>query len=653
MEEFSIIYELIIICAISIIIVLLFNKIKVPPLIGFILTGILIGPNGFGLIRLQDKVDLFSEIGIILILFSIGIDFSVSKLINLKKVIFLSGSVQVTLTILLIIPIALLLDYQLNQSVFIGFLVATSSTAIIIKLLITNGEMDTPQGRISLGILIFQDLAVVPMILITPILAGNSGNILWSLIFLLIKLVGILLFIYISIKFIMPNLIFAVAKTKIKELFLFFIILICLVTILLAEMTGISLALGAFIAGLIISETDYNHEALGFVEPLRDVFGSIFFISVGMLFNPMVLLNNVVFIILITLLILILKFFAIFSSVKILKYPIRIVVIVAMILSQFGEFSFVLSKIGLNNNLIDINSFNLLIAIAVLTMILSPVFYSLTPFVSFLLSKHSKSKSELDELDGTDIKLESHIVIIGYGINGRNLSLAAKFANLQYVISEMNPITVKNEKLKGEPIYFGDASKEAVLHSLSIKTAKVCVIAISDPAATRAITSIAKKINPNIYLIARTRFLQEVEPLLNLGADFVIPEEFEKSIQIFSKVLLKFLIPVSDINQFINQIRSSGYSLFRNLNTSNRFYDLGDMVDDYDILSIRIDENKELTGKSLAEIDFRNKYDLTLLAIERTDSFIPNPKSDELILAKDVIIVWGSKNSIEQFNLMF
>ena len=300
MEEFSIIYELIIICAISIIIVLLFNKIKVPPLIGFILTGILIGPNGFGLIRLQDKVDLFSEIGIILILFSIGIDFSVSKLINLKKVIFLSGSVQVTLTILLIIPIALLLDYQLNQSVFIGFLVATSSTAIIIKLLITNGEMDTPQGRISLGILIFQDLAVVPMILITPILAGNSGNILWSLIFLLIKLVGILLFIYISIKFIMPNLIFAVAKTKIKELFLFFIILICLVTILLAEMTGISLALGAFIAGLIISETDYNHEALGFVEPLRDVFGSIFFISVGMLFNPMVLLNNVVFIILIS-----------------------------------------------------------------------------------------------------------------------------------------------------------------------------------------------------------------------------------------------------------------------------------------------------------------------------------------------------------------
>lgn len=650
MADLGTFFLLMIVTAISILVVYLFNKIKIPPLIGFILTGILIGPYGFGLIRLNDDVEMFSELGIVLILFSVGIDFSINKLLSLKKVIFLGGATQVILSILLTMALGIALGYNINTSLFLGFIIATSSTAIILKLLMGNAQIDSPEGRISMGILIFQDLAVVPMILMVPILTGESNNIFESIIFLILKMVGILLYIFISIKFVMPKLIFGVAKTKIKELFLFFIILIALLSIFMAELSGLSIALGAFIAGLIISETEYNHEALGFVEPLRDIFGSIFFISVGMLFNPYVIINNFSFIALGFLIILLIKFTSGFVAVKLLNYPIRIILSVAFYISQVGEFSFVLAGIGLNQGIISQDIFDVTISLAVLTLIATPFLFNLTPFITKKLSKNINLENDIFyQIDKNDLKLESHIIIIGYGINGRNLALAAKFADLKYVIIEMNPITVKMEKEKGEPIYYGDASKEAILHNLSIKTAKVCVIAISDPAATRAITSIVKKINPKIYLIARTRFMQEVEPLLNLRANYVIPEEYETSIQIFSKVLLKYMIPISDINTFITTIRSSGYGIFRHKNQNQSFDNFSMIIEDYDILSIKIRSKGEIVGKSLADINFRTKFDLTLLAIDRKNKLIANPKSEDFIMLNDIVICWGSKASLEQF----
>lgn len=641
---------LLIVTAISIIVVYLFNKIKIPPLIGFILTGILIGPSGFGLIKMTHDVELFSELGIVLILFSVGIDFSINKLMSLKKVIFLGGGVQVLLSIILITAIAFSMGYNVNSSIFLGFIIATSSTAIILKLLMGNAQIDAPEGRISMGILIFQDLAVVPMILMVPILAGESTNIYESIFSLILKLAGILLYIFISIKYIMPTLIFNVAKTKIKELFLFFIILLALLSIYLAEITGLSLALGAFIAGLIISETDYNHEALSFVEPLRDIFGSIFFISVGMLFNPLIIINNFNFILFGLIVIIGVKFSSGFIAVKLVGYPTRIILSVAFYISQVGEFAFVLAGIGLNQGIIDQEMFDIVISLAVLTLIVTPFLFNLTPIITRKLSNKLKLKNDnFKQIEEGELTLDSHIIIIGYGINGRNLALAAKYAELNYAIIEMNPITVKNEKANGEPIYYGDASKEAILHNLSIKTAKVCVIAISDPAATRAITSIVKKMNPKVYLISRTRFMQEVEPLLELGADYVIPEEYETSIQIFSKVLLKYLIPTSDINNFVNSIRQSGYGLFRNMNSNKNFDNLSMFIDDYDVISIKIEYNIDIIGQSLAEINFRNRFDLTLLAIERDGKLIANPKSEDIIEIGDIVICWGNNKSIKEF----
>jgi CPA2 family monovalent cation:H+ antiporter-2 len=645
MGEISILYDLIIISLFSIIIVYFSNKIKIPPLIGFILTGILIGPNGLNFINFAEQVDIFAEIGLILILFSVGIDFSIKKLMNLKKVIFLGGSSQILISILILLPFGLLLDYNLNQSIFLGFCIVTSSTAVILKMLINRGEIDSPHGKISLGILIFQDLAVVPMILIMPILAGSLSNIFSFSIILLLKLIGFLLYIYLSIKFIMPELIFQVSKTKIKELFLFLIIFICLVTLIISEIAGLSLAIGAFIAGLIISETEYNNETLGFVEPLRDVFGSIFFISIGMIFDPQIFFDNFNFIILTSIFIIFLKFLGASISVAILKYPLRIIFSVAIILSQLGEFSFVIAQLGVKNNIINVETFNLLIAIAIITMLSSPLLFKLVDYFHKIFTSSSIKADYFEEIN-ENIQLKNHIIIIGFGINGRNLALAAKFANLKYIILELNPITVKIEKNKGEPIFFGDATKESILEKMSIRQAKVCVIAISDPAATRSIASIAKKLNPNIFLIARTRFIQEVEPLKNLNVDYVVPEEFETSIHIFSKVLFKYGVPTNDINEFINHIRSSNYNIFRNKNIGIPFNELKSIVEEYDIFKIKVN-NQDIINKTLAEVNFRNKYELTLLAIERNKEIIPNPKADDIILKDDILILWGSKSKID------
>ena len=447
MLEINTFAVLLIVTAISILVVYLFNKIKIPPLIGFILTGILIGPSGFGLIKMTHDVELFSELGIVLILFSVGIDFSINKLMSLKKVIFLGGGVQVLLSIILITSIAFSMGYNVNSSIFLGFIIATSSTAIILKLIMGNAQIDAPEGRISMGILIFQDLAVVPMILMVPILAGGSTNIYESIFSLILKLAGILLYIFISIKYIMPTLIFNVAKTKIKELFLFFIILLALLSIYLAEMTGLSIALGAFIAGLIISETDYNHEALSFVEPLRDIFGSIFFISVGMLFNPLIIINNFNFIFIGFFVIIAVKFISGFVAVKLVGYPTRIILSVAFYISQVGEFAFVLAGIGLNQGIIGQEIFDIVISLAVLTLIATPFLFNLTPIITKKLSNRIKLRNDnFKQIEDGELNLDSHIIIIGYGINGRNLALAAKYAELNYAIIEMNPITVKNEK---------------------------------------------------------------------------------------------------------------------------------------------------------------------------------------------------------------
>ena len=654
--------EIVIIFGLSILVLFICYRLRVPTIVGFLLTGIIAGPHGLGLIKAVHEVETLAEIGVVLLLFTIGIEFSLKSLVRVRRSVLLGGSLQVLLTIIVALVIARLFGQSFGESVFIGFLVSLSSTAIVLKLLQERAEVDSPHGRTSLAILIFQDVIVVPMMLLTPLLGGATGNVGKSLLFLLAKGIGVIVVVLISAHWIVPRLLYQIARTRSRELFILSIVVMCFAVAWLTSSIGLSLALGAFLAGLIISESEYSHQALSNILPFRDVFTSFFFISIGMLLDLAFVLKHPLLISLMALGVLFVKTITGSFASALLGFPLRTTILVGLILSQVGEFSFILSRTGLEYNLLDGNIYQTFLSVSVLTMAAAPFIVALAPHIADSISQlplPERIKSGLYPSPGINIadkkeSLKDHLIIIGFGVNGRNVARAAKVAGIPYLIIEMNPDTVRSEQEKGELIYYGDAVQEAVLERAGINDARVLVVAISDPAATRQVTAIARRLNPKVYVIARTRFVQEVKPLYELGASEVIPEEFETSVEIFTRVLTKYLVPRDVIEKFIAEVRSDGYEMFRSPTISSAsLSDLSFHFPNIDICTLQVSDKSSIIGKSLAQIELRNKYGVTLLAIRRDSSILTNPGGDTQLSANDILILLGEPDKVAEVTGLF
>lgn len=652
--EIPLINEVVIIFGIAILSVYIFSKLKLPAIIGFLITGVIAGPYGLKLATDINQVQILAEIGVILILFSIGLEVSLNKLLENKKAILVGGTLQVLLTIMFVSFLVNLLGYAPNQAIFIGFLLALSSTAIVLNIIQTKGQINSPNGQITLAILIFQDIVIVPMMLLTPILAGQVESLTMAIISLVLKVLGIILFVFVATKYVMPNIMYRIAKTRLKEIFLLATIFICFAIVFLAGEMGLSLALGAFLAGLCISDTDYNHQALGNIMPFKDVFSSFFFISVGMLLDIHFFISHIHFIIILVISIVIIKIATGFLATLSLKYPVRIAFLVSFSIAQVGEFSFVLSIVGLSFKLIDMDTYQYFLSTTVATMGITPLLFSLAPKLSKKLSKQSffaklEQTFTPKEIELPADNLENHLVIIGYGVNGRNLALAAKHSDIPYVIIETNPETVNKTKKLGEPIIFGDASNHEVLESTNIKNAKICVIAISDPAATRSIIHNIRKHHKEIFIIVRTRFVSEMSDLYKLGANEVIPEEFETAVEIFTRVLNKYLVPKDEIENFILNVRSEGYKMFRSLSKTTSYTDLKLHIPDFDILTLKVRPNSKFDNQSIKNLELRQKYGINILAIKREEEIITNPNPDFSFIVSDILVLFGSRDELKNF----
>lgn len=657
--EFELLKDVIILFALSIVVIYLFHRIKVPAIIGFLLTGILAGPDGLKLITEMHDIEVLSEIGVILLLFTIGIEFSLKKLIEIKNIVLIGGSLQVLLTGLLAMFIVWQFELTLNEAIFIGFLVSLSSTAIVLKILQEKGEVMTLHGKIALGILIFQDIIIVPMILVTPLLAGTSESSLGQeVLFLILKLIGVVLFMIIFSKWVVPRLLFQIAKTQSRELFLLTIIVLGFTVAWLTSIFGLSLALGAFIGGLIISESQYSEQAFGNIIPFRDVFTSFFFISVGMLLDLNYLISNPVIVLLVTIGVIFAKTFISGFAAFIMGYPFRTTVILGLTLSQIGEFSFILSKIGIDNQLFSQDSYQLFLSVTVLTISLTPFIINLAPNLADFILKlpiPNKIKCGLQNIPEVELKgKEDHVIIVGYGINGKNVARAAKFANIPHVIIEMNPETVKTEQDKGEIIYYGDATQLEILEHAHIQNALILVITIPSPADARRITAIARRLNPHVHIIIRTRFIQDIKKLYELGADEVIPEEFETSVEIFTRVLAKYLIPKDEINKLVAEVRADGYEMFRNLSISDGIYEnLKVNIPKVDIHSLHVCENAPCIGKTINALQINQKYDVTLLALSREGNVYSDLEPEMKIQVNDIVFILGNAKNISQLIYLF
>ncbi|MBW2085828.1 MAG: cation:proton antiporter, partial [Deltaproteobacteria bacterium] len=514
-----------------------------------------------------------------------------------------------------------------------------------------RAEVDSPHGRTTLGILIFQDIIVVPMILITPVLAWATAGSAEAAFIFAGKGIGIILLVFVSAKWIVPQVLYQIARTRNRELFLLSIVLICITVTWLTSELGLSLALGAFLAGLIISESEYSHHALENILPFRDVFTSFFFVSVGMLLDVGFFFQQPLLIMLIAFGVLILKASIAGFVTILLGFPFRTAILAGFALCQVGEFSFILSRSGTEYGLITGDIYQMFLTVSILTMSATPFMIIMAPRLADIILRvpwPQRLKSGLHP--GLKIEVsqkKDHIIIVGFGVNGKNVARAADRAGIPYVIIEMNPETVRSEQARGVPIYFGDATHEAILGHVSIKSARVVVIAINDPTATRRITEVARGLNSAVHVIVRTRYLQEMKALYELGADEVIPEEFETSVEIFSRVLDRYLVPRDAIERLVTEVRSDGYQMFRSLaKGSASFSDLTPYLPDVEICTLQLDQGSTLVGKTLAQTELRKKYGVTVLAIRRDSQILSNPDPNIQFEANDTLYIIGSPDKI-------
>ncbi len=635
--------DIVSIFCLSIGVLLVCHQVKIPPIVGFLLTGVLCGPTALGLVENPHAVELLAEIGVVLLLFSIGLEMSGEELMRLKRPVFVGGTAQVLLAVGAFMGLGVLFGLTWQQSMMFGFLASLSSTAIVLSRLQQKAQSESPQGRLDFSVLIFQDIAVVPMMLAIPILGGKSDSDLGSMLFSAGSTLVILIGGWALARHVVPRIMKLVLRTRSKELMLMTVLGLCFAIALGTASLGLSLALGAFLAGLLLSGSEYSLNVLEGILPFKDVFTSLFFISVGMLLDVNFLITHLDKVFLFAALLILLKSILSVPPMLLVGYPIRVSILAAMSLAQIGEFSFVLARTAVSNGLMDDNGYQMFLAASIVTMMLTPTIMEAAPKVASFVSRHMNMPVEDEPETQAEEQLKDHLIIVGFGVGGKHLARTAREAGIPYVILEMNPDTVARFGGK-EPIHGGDASKPLVLEHFGIAAARVIAVVISDPAAVRAITAIARKLNPKVHIVVRTRFLGEVDELRRLGADDVIPEDFETSIEIFSRVLGHYLVPRQTIERFVNSIRHEYYNMARQLNMTGM--DLPALADEVltglEVVACKVERGSRLDGRKLTDTSLRKKYGVTVVGIRHAGQIIPSPGGDAFLHGDDTVFLFAS-----------
>jgi monovalent cation:H+ antiporter-2, CPA2 family len=647
-------YLIIAIFGISGITIYVLGKFRIPSIIGFLVGGIIIGPSGLNILHEPGDVEVVAELGVILLMFTIGLEFSLQNLLKLRTLVFGAGFLQVSLATISIGAISFFLFSEpFSKAILIGLLVSLSSTAIVFKMIQDRGELHTPYGRVCVGILIFQDLCVVVYMLMIPVLAGAVES-PWDIAITIFKAVVVICAVLFSAKWGTPWLLHEIVKTRSRELFIITIIVLSLGTALLTHMMGLSLALGAFLAGVVISESEYSAQTVSDILPLKEIFSALFFISIGMLLNLQILSRNVGLVVVMILIIGIVKFITTILPAYFTGQSLGNALRAGLYLFQIGEFSFVVAVAGKRAGLMAEETYQVFLSAAVITMMATPFLISLSSRLSsaivglpFLHRVEVVSKKR--ERQHYPQRLRDHVIIIGFGINGSNLTKVLRHSGISYVVLELNSNTVRSAKKLGEPIHFGDGTSSIILRKLGIQSATVLVVAISDASATRAIVKVARTENPYIFIIARTRYVSEVEELIKSGANEVIPEEFETSVEIFSKVLNHYRVPMNDIKDNIEEIRADNYKAMRTANLPHQKVDDALMLySDIDMATFRIRKSFHAHGRTLAELDLRAQTGVTVISTKRNESISELPPPTSMLLDGDILTFIGKRKDIEK-----
>lgn len=649
--ELVILTDIVVIFAFATAVNYLFTKIRIPTIIGYLLTGIVVGPSVLGVIKSPHEIEFMAEIGIILLMFTIGLEFSLNHLIKIRNIVFVGGFIQLVFTAGITALVSRMYDLAWGPAVFIGFLTALSSTALVLKILQEKGEVTSNYGRTVVGILIFQDIILIPLILLTPMLGGETTDIGAKLLGMGSKSLFMIGLVYVGNRWIMPRVLHLIALTKNQELFLMSILLVCLAVALLTSEMGMSLAFGAFLGGLMISRSEYSQDAFSHLIPFKDTFTSFFFVSIGMLLDLSFFANNILLVMATVLLVIAIKTFVAGTTALVLGHTFRGTIVVGLALAQIGEFSFILAKIGQTYQILSDYYYQLFLAVTIVSMAVSPFLMMVAKPAANLLLKLPipefliKGLFPLQEIEVP--KLHNHIVFIGKDSRSLNLSRMSSQMKLPYCSIVFDPASARARQLKGEMVVYGDALNEPILRKAYVETAEIVVISIGDAITALGVIEKVRQLNRHAYIMVRSKHVSDIEDLYEMGADQVIPEEFETAIELFERILKKLLIPKGEIEAAISHIRDDNYGIFTEKEENNT-YILSEEIPDIEIVALKAADYSIFPGKSLKEIHLRREFGLTVVAAKRGEEIFENPGSGFVFNAEDIVYILGKPEKIAQ-----
>lgn len=653
--HYGLLQELALVYAVAVTLLVLAGRLGVPSIVALITAGILAGPAGFALVPEQESVELLAEIGVALLLFMAGLDFSMGELKRVWRGVLIGGTGQVALTMAIVGAIIAVISVPSGaRLLFIGLFVALSSTAIVLKELTRINQVHSPHGKLAIGILLLQDLIVIAVLVFAPMILGQAsgqGNV--GLAFLRFGLV--LGGIFVASRLVLPFLLRLVSATS-REAFTLAVLLASVGTAALASTLGLSMAVGAFLAGLVLAESEFAHQVHAEVRPLRDLLASLFFISVGMLVNPGQMASVLPAVVVLAVGITLVKFTGAGGALLLSGAPMRVAVAGGVALSQIGEFSFVLGRSALNAGVLSQSEWQLLLGASVLTMAAAPSLVGLAPSIGARVASRARTAGEHhgEELPA----LSEHVIILGYGIGGRLLARALSEVGTKYLILELNGASVQEGRSRGEPIFYADATVTEPLEAAGVMRAAAIVCVLSDPDASERAVKAVRRLSPNIPMIVRSRFRLEAERMTRAGATLAVAEELEASLEVLAQLLMRLHIPGNVVEVLLDTYRRSTTTVQTGRAKRAPAMPLGELpveIADAPVASFRLGSAMGAVGRSLAELDLRAETGATVLAVRRGGRTFTSPDAtfrlevaDDLYLLGDEADVLLARHRLEQ-----
>jgi monovalent cation:H+ antiporter-2, CPA2 family len=645
--------ELAVIACVGVFVTVVLAWLRLPTVAGLLAAGAILGPNGLRLLRSVETIEQLAEVGVVLLLFTIGLEFSLSRLSHIWRQVVAGGSIQVGLTIGAAMLVGSLLHQPLESSLFYGFVFAMSSTAIVLRALTERREIDAPHGRFVVGALIFQDLCVVPMVLIVPLLGpgAHTGGAVTGIGIALGKAAFVVVGIVLVARLIVPRIFGWVTAVRSREVFLLAVIGICTSTAWLTAQAGLSLALGAFLGGMVVADTEYGHRAMGDMLPLRDLFTSIFFVSLGMLFDARSMVEQPLLVLGLLAGFLLAKGALATLAALAMGFPARVAWLAGVGLAQFGEFGFVLARLGRASDLVSDADIRTLLAAGVLSMFFTPLLVRVAPHIAAgerLLRPLERllGARGVDECTPEDQKLEGHVLVVGFGVAGRLVARALQACEQPYLVLELNAETVRKSRASGEPVYYGDAASVEALEHAGISRARALVLLMNDPQATIRVIEATRRAAPDVAVFVRSHFLAERANLLSLGATDVITEEVEAGMEVLAQVLRRLAVPRNVIEEQVAQARASTQMSVRPTSLPRRTLGVAEDLADLKIESVLLRNESYAVGRALAELALQSRTRALIVAVKRDGKLLDHLEPSDALRAGDIAFLVGSSRAV-------